>query len=122
MSLRERLSRLVTRVLGSDEEAKIDAAMDARDELEDKVRHLKRAPDFRVEIFWSEEDGEFEGHLYTRDFPEPLEIEDVSGSTPGEVLSYAGMILDAALARRGFRKDKRSREAFARFRIRPKNT
>lgn len=80
MRFRERLGRFVDRLLGPDEEEKIDAAMDVREELEDKVRHIKRVADFRVEIFWNEELGEFEGHIYPKDFTDPLEI-DISGGS-----------------------------------------
>lgn len=121
MGIRAKLGRFFDRVIGPDEEEKIDAAMDAQEELDAKVRHLKRVPDFRVEVFWDEENGEFEGFIYPKNFDEPLEVSDVSGATPGEVLIYAATLLDSALARRGFRREKRSAEAYARIRFRPKD-
>ncbi len=111
MSIRKRLSALLDRWGGPDEEESVGAALDQRDELETKVRPLRgRRPDFRVNVYWDDETEEFQGEIFVKFMEEPFVFGDLEGTTPGEVFALAGMLLDGFLARRGFRREKKRAE------------
>ncbi len=110
MSIRKRLSELLDRWAGPDDEI-VDAALDQRDELETKVRPLRgKATDFRVNVYWDAEAEVFRGEIFVKFMEEPFVFEELEGTTPGEVLALAGMLLDGFLVRRGFRREMKTAE------------
>lgn len=115
LNIRKRLADLLDRVLGEDEEEAVTSGLDAKDELDVKVRPLhQQTPDFRISVYWDPENEEFRAFLFTRHLRDPI-INGIEGETPGEAFAYGGALLDAYLARRGFKRE-------IRLNLRPKDT
>lgn len=99
------LDRVADAILGPDEEDDLDEAHAQDDEVAEAGAIPIRRPHYTVEVTYDEETRLFGARVKTR--TAEMELEDPEGSTPGEVLAYVGMLIDASLVRRGFGREKK---------------
>lgn len=89
---------------GPDPGDAINDALDADERhAKEGVATIRRA-DYTVEVVYDEATQLFGARLKTK--TRNLDV-DAEGATPGEALTYVGMLIDTSLVRRGFKRRKR---------------
>jgi len=86
---------------GPDEDDAINEAIESDERVASSGALPLRKADYTVEVVYDPETQLFGARLKTKTKDLAL---DAEGTTPGEALSYIGMLIDAALVRRGYGK------------------
>lgn len=95
------IDRVFEFFFGPDEDEAINEAIESDERVSSSGALPLRKADYTVEIVYDPDTKLFGARLKTKTKDLAL---DAEGATPGEALSYIGMLIDAALVRRGFGK------------------
>lgn len=101
------LDRIFEAVFGRDDSDVVDEAHRANDRIVGPGLVSIRRADYVVEVIQDPETKTFGARLKTK--TADLDI-DAEGTTPGEALTYVGMLIDASLVRRGFEREQKQKK------------